>query len=404
MGKKRVFKKASRKERFTIFLGKRCFIESGNEMEEIDGVLKFDAPKARDQPLFIAMRAFLEFGTGSIDMLGIKSQSLLYSTTQRVFPEQECPVSHPSRLQKKLISKLGAANSIPFTFKLPSGTPQSVTLHMGEGESEEKKVPSGVHWEIVAYSAEMKDSPRSNWRDKVHLGIRKLNNIALPAMVHKPFQEVRKKYALSSGELVMKVELSKEVYYAGEPIEVTLDISNGCKKTIKNVELRVRQFATVLNGGATVLTNKAVVAATQNTIGFPVQYKGSLHEVYDLVLTPSLGERCVALDGADRDGDSVCLAGTTLLSHTALDESLGMKVSYDVKVKVNVGLGNSITCKLPVVITRSDTLSDYDRPEEKKTNGGDDDDGLEIQFEQFIEMRAQAFFSNSTEEGTKMES
>lgn len=74
--------------------------------------------------------------------MGLNFQKELYLVSEQVYPVAEKRDFTPSKLQERLMKKLGD-NAIPFTFNLQPNAPASVSLQQGR---EEVGDPCGVQY------------------------------------------------------------------------------------------------------------------------------------------------------------------------------------------------------------------------------------------------------------------
>lgn len=76
--------------------------------------------------------------------MGLNFQKELYLASEQLHPVAEKRDFTPSKLQERLIKKLGG-NAFPFTFNLQPSAPASVSLQKGRDEAGE---PCGVQYYI----------------------------------------------------------------------------------------------------------------------------------------------------------------------------------------------------------------------------------------------------------------
>ncbi len=76
--------------------------------------------------------------------MGLNFQKELYLASEQLYPVAEKRDLAPTKLQERLIKKLGG-NAIPFTFNLQPSAPASVTLQQSREEVGE---PCGVQYFI----------------------------------------------------------------------------------------------------------------------------------------------------------------------------------------------------------------------------------------------------------------
>jgi beta-arrestin len=85
----------------------------------------------KDRKVYGHVLAAFRYGREDLDVLGLTFRKDLYLASSQIFPplESETTVKRPlTRLQERLIKKLGGENAYPFFFELPPHCPASVTL------------------------------------------------------------------------------------------------------------------------------------------------------------------------------------------------------------------------------------------------------------------------------------
>ncbi|KAK1786050.1 hypothetical protein P4O66_017786, partial [Electrophorus voltai] len=316
-----VFKKASPNGKLTVYLGKRDFIDHVDLVEPVDGVVLIDPEYLKERKVFVTLTCAFRYGREDLDVLGLTFRKDLFVANIQAFPPMPEEKKSLTRLQERLIKKLGE-HAYPFTFEIPPNLPCSVTLQPGP---EDTGKACGVDFEVKAFCAE-------NVEEKIH-----------------------KRYTMSKSEVINMLKVS---FLAQE-----FSASNHQKSAVCSREAR-----STANGR----NNKAVphVRQTLTPGGFPgqrvrqyadiclfnnAQYKCPVatEESDDIVapsatfckvytLTPFLAnnreKRGLALDGKLKHEDTN-LASSTLLQEGANKEILGIIVSYKVKVKLVVSRG-----------------------------------------------------------------
>ena len=64
--------------------------------------------------------------------MGLKFQKDLHLVSELIYPQSKAlEAASKSRLQERLLKKLGTSNAFPFVFKMPLNSPSSVTLQPG---------------------------------------------------------------------------------------------------------------------------------------------------------------------------------------------------------------------------------------------------------------------------------
>uniref|UniRef100_A0A663EBK1 S-antigen visual arrestin n=1 Tax=Aquila chrysaetos chrysaetos TaxID=223781 RepID=A0A663EBK1_AQUCH len=170
---------------------------------------------------------------------------------------------------------------------------------------------------------------------------------------------------MSNKPLHLKACLSKEVYYHGEPIPVTIIVNNSTEKTVKKIKVQVEQVANVVLYSSDYYTKVVAAEEAQEK----VQPNSSLTKT--LTLLPLLANnrqtREIALDGKLKDEDTN-LASSTIIKDGIDKTVMGILVSYKVKVKLTVpGMLGDLTSS--EVGTELPFRLMHPKPEEKNTAG-----------------------------------
>lgn len=169
-----VFKKGSPNGKITVYLGRRDFVDHISHVDPIDGVVLVDPEYLSGRKVFGHVLAAFRYGREDLDVLGIAfafaycfslltdpSSQLtglsgltfrkdLYLASSQIFPPLEENKRPLTRLQERLIKKLGE-NAYPFYFELPPHCPASVTLQPAPGDTGK---PCGIDYEMKAFVGE----------------------------------------------------------------------------------------------------------------------------------------------------------------------------------------------------------------------------------------------------------
>ncbi|XP_013419679.1 beta-arrestin-1-like isoform X3 [Lingula anatina] len=342
----RVFKKSSPNGKITTYIGKRDFIDHLSQIDPIDGVVLIDPEYLKDRKVFAHVLAAFRYGREDLDVLGLTFRKDLFLASMQVYPklpENERPLT---RLQERLIKKLGP-NAYPFYFELSPNTPSSVTLQPAPGDTGK---PCGVDYELKTYVGEGVDD-KSHKRNSVRLAIRKLTYAPVePAP--QPTADAIKEFMMSAGTLRLEASLDKEKYYHGESIAVNVLVDNNTGKTVKKVKISVHQVSDIILFSKGSYTS--TVAEMTSEDGFPIQpsQTGFCKVFY---LTPLLAnnrdKRGLALDGKLKHEDTN-LASSTIITDPSQKENLGIIVQYKVKVRLILGFGSGdLAVELPFTLT-----------------------------------------------------
>ncbi|XP_043100134.1 arrestin, beta 2b isoform X2 [Puntigrus tetrazona] len=126
----RVFKKSSPNCKLTVYLGKRDFVDHLDHVDPVDGVLLIDPEYLKDRKVFVTLTCAFRYGREDLDVLGLSFRKDLFISSFQAYPplpEERKPLS---RLQERLLKKLGQ-NAYPFNFTLYyHGEPISVNVHV----------------------------------------------------------------------------------------------------------------------------------------------------------------------------------------------------------------------------------------------------------------------------------
>ncbi|XP_060032806.1 beta-arrestin-1 isoform X13 [Erinaceus europaeus] len=158
-----VFKKASPNGKLTVYLGKRDFVDHIDLVDPVDGVVLVDPEylKERREPLaptvYVTLTCAFRYGREDLDVLGLTFRKDLFVANVQSFPPAPEDKKPLTRLQERLIKKLGE-HAYPFTFEIPPNLPCSVTLQPGP---EDTGKACGVDYEVKAFCAE-------NLEEKIH--------------------------------------------------------------------------------------------------------------------------------------------------------------------------------------------------------------------------------------------
>ncbi|XP_078064167.1 beta-arrestin-2-like, partial [Mustelus asterias] len=111
----RVFKKSSPNCKLTVYLGKRDFVDHLDHVDPVDGVVLVDPEYLKDRRVFVTLTCAFRYGREDLDVLGLSFRKDLFIATFQAFPplpEEKKPLT---RLQERLVKKLGG-NAFPFFF------------------------------------------------------------------------------------------------------------------------------------------------------------------------------------------------------------------------------------------------------------------------------------------------
>ncbi|XP_005751305.1 arrestin red cell isoform X2 [Maylandia zebra] len=326
----RVFKKSSPNCKLTVYLGKRDFVDHLDHVDPVDGVILVDPEYLKDRKVFVTLTCAFRYGREDLDVLGLSFRKDLYISTFQAFPPVPEERKPNSRLQERLLKKLGQ-HAHPFYFTIPQNLPCSVTLQPGP---EDTGKACGVDFEIRAFCAKSMEE-KIHKRNSVRLVIRKVQ-YAPEKPGPQPMVETTRSFLMSDRSLHLEASLDKELYYHGEPISVNVHVTNNSTKTVKRVKISVRQYADI----CLFSTAQYKCPVAQLEADDQVSSSSTFCKVY--TLTPTLDKnrekRGLALDGKLKHEDTN-LASSTIVKDVTNKEVLGILVSYRVKVKLVVSRG-----------------------------------------------------------------
>uniref|UniRef100_A0A8D0ABX2 Arrestin beta 2 n=1 Tax=Sander lucioperca TaxID=283035 RepID=A0A8D0ABX2_SANLU len=350
----------------TVYLGKRDFVDHLDHVDPVDGVLLIEPEYLKDRKVFATLTCAFRYGREDLDVLGLSFRKDLYVSTVQVFPPTQEKKTPLSRLQERLLKKLGQ-HAYPFHFTIPQNLPCSVTLQPG---AEDTGKACGVDYELRAFCAKTVEE-KIHQRNSVQLVIRKVQ-YAPEKPGPQPMVETSRSFLMSDRSLHLEVSLDKELYYHGEPISVNVHVTNNSTKSVKRVKISVCSI-------------EQQTLQMDHSLTFP--FCSSLPDLYPpppnpsdqvspsstscqvYTLTPMLGtnreKRGLALDGKLKHEDTN-LASSTIVKEGTNKETMGILVSYRVKVKLVVSRGGDVAVELPFVLMHPKPL---DQPSSQPQTG-----------------------------------
>ncbi|XP_055521839.1 beta-arrestin-1-like [Leucoraja erinacea] len=126
----RVFKKSSPNGKLTVYLGKRDFVDHVDFVEPVDGVVLVDPEYLKQRKVFVTLTCAFRYGREDLDVLGLTFRKDLFVANVQAFPPVTEDKKPLTRLQERLMKKLGE-HGYPFIFEIPPSLPCSVTLQPG---------------------------------------------------------------------------------------------------------------------------------------------------------------------------------------------------------------------------------------------------------------------------------
>jgi arrestin-1 len=124
----KVFKKSSPNGKVNLYMGKRDFVDHISAVEPIDGIIVLDEEYINDnRKIFGQIICSFRYGREEDEVMGLNFQKELYLASEQIFPQPEKSDRQMTKLQERLLKKLGP-NAVPFTFTIPPSAPASVSL------------------------------------------------------------------------------------------------------------------------------------------------------------------------------------------------------------------------------------------------------------------------------------
>ncbi|KAF7625956.1 Arrestin_C domain-containing protein [Meloidogyne graminicola] len=341
----RVFKKTSPNGKITTYLGKRDFLDRGESVDLIDGMVLIDDEYIKTgKKVTVQLLAAFRYGREDLDVLGLTFRKDLISQSFQIYPPNSSvtPTTRSmTRLQERLKKKLGN-NAFPFWFEIPPNSASSVTLQPAQGDTGK---PCGVDYEVktIVGGGDSQEKPKKH--NSVRLAIRKLT--------YSP-QIERPQPMIDPWGLHLEASLDKEMYYHGESINVNVHVQNNSNKTVKKIKVSVNQIADICI--FTTAQYTCDVDKIESSEGFPIGPGSTLSKIYTLcpLLAKNKDKRGLALDGQLKHEDTNLASSTTFatLSHS-VRENLGIIVQYKVKIRLLIAgaLGGELAAELPFTLT-----------------------------------------------------
>lgn len=139
------------------------------------------------------------------------------------------------------------------------------------------------------------------------------------------------------------MSLDKDLYFHGEKVIVSLQITNHSKKSVRTVKVSIVQHTEVTLVNAHYGKN---VAAIETQEGCPISPGASYTKQFEMhpVASSNRDKRGIALDGMLKETD------TNLASSTLIDpqDAIGIIISYVARVKLFIGpMGGEIQADVP---------------------------------------------------------
>lgn len=187
----KVFKKSSPNGKVNLYMGKRDFIDHISAVEPVEGIVVLDNEYIRDhRKIFGQIVCSFRYGREEDEVMGLNFQKELFLASEQIYPPQEKSEKKLSKIQERLMKKLGDGAvifsvpvktsfvikvfdinlKVPFNFNIPVSAPASITLQQAKDETGE---PCGVQYYVKIFAGDS-ETDRTHRRSTVCLGIRKV--------------------------------------------------------------------------------------------------------------------------------------------------------------------------------------------------------------------------------------
>ena len=103
----RVSKKASPNGKITVCLGRRDFIDHVTESDPVDGVLLIDKDYLQGKQVYAQLVCSFRYGREDEETMGLSFKKELTLADEQVYPPSKASKSGQTRLQERLVKKLG---------------------------------------------------------------------------------------------------------------------------------------------------------------------------------------------------------------------------------------------------------------------------------------------------------
>ncbi|XP_065136460.1 S-arrestin b [Paramisgurnus dabryanus] len=322
-----IYKKLSRDKSVGVYMGKRDFVDHCDFVDPVDGVVLIDPEQVKGKKVYVMLSCTFRYGRNDMDVLGLAFRRDIFLCTRQVYPPlQDKDRNIHSKLQEKILRKLGN-NAYPFFFEFPDNLPCSVALHPAPTDPGKH---CAVEFEVKAFCAENQEE-KAQKRSSVRLAIRKIQ-YAPDRGGPNPSGETTCEFVMSDKPLHVRVSLEKEIYYHGEPINISVDIDNSSNRNVKDVSVSVEQITNVV----LYSNDKYIKTVAYDETSDSVPSGTSLKKVYTLcpLLEINRDKHGLAVDGKLKHEDTN-LASSSIVKDEVLKEILGMLVAYRVVVKCN---------------------------------------------------------------------
>lgn len=205
-------------------------------------------------------------------------------------------------------------------------------------------------YELALYVADHpEESPVR--RNAVFFPVRKVQFGPVKNLSRPPLILVTRTFTLPSGSITLELQLEHDMCFHGHPLEAQVTINNASKKTVKHLMVQVVQHVEVTVSDTSF---SSVVSSIDTYEGCPVTPNSHYSNTIVLTLQP-LRAHGVALEGHAQDQDANLASSTMMSTSAALNDVLGIIVSYSLRVTLNCGsIGGELSTELPFKLMHTD--------------------------------------------------
>uniref|UniRef100_A0A665UWV6 S-arrestin n=1 Tax=Echeneis naucrates TaxID=173247 RepID=A0A665UWV6_ECHNA len=310
-----------------VYMAKRDFMDYCDFVDPVDGVILIDPVQLKGKKVYVMLSCTFRYGHQDMDVMGVAFKRDLFMVTRQVYPElQDKEKLTHTKIQQKLLRKLGE-NAFPFFFEFPDNLPCSVCLQPGPLDVGKVTCLQGVKTE---FCLTVKTECCFNLMSSVCLSIRKIHFTPEDSKV-VPVAETSLELLMSEKPLHVKMSLPKETFYHGEPVKVTVEITNSSSRNVKDISVSVEQVTNII----LYSNDKYIKSVAKEETDDTVPSGTSLRKDYTLypLLAHNKDRRGLALDGRLKHEDTN-LASSTIVKQEVLREVQGILVSYKVVVRM----------------------------------------------------------------------
>uniref|UniRef100_F6SKI7 S-arrestin n=1 Tax=Xenopus tropicalis TaxID=8364 RepID=F6SKI7_XENTR len=329
-----IYKKTSRDKAVSTSYGSGATVYT-------NGVVLVDPDLLKGKKVYVTLTCAFRYGQEDIDVIGLTFRKDLYFARTQIYPPVEDPKAL-TKVQERLMKKLGN-NAYPFLLQFPDYLPCSVSLQPAPTDVGKA---CGVDFEIKAFATNNLED-RIHKKNSVRLMIRKIQ-YAPDQPGPKPRAETSWQFFMSDKPLHLTASLPKEVFYHGEPISVSVSVTNNSDKTVKKISASVEQVSNVVLYSSDYYIKTVALEDSQDK----VPSKASYNHTFTLLplLAYNREKREIALDGKLKHEDTN-LASSTLLKEGIDRTVMGILVDYKIKVTLTVsGYISIVSTELPFIL------------------------------------------------------